>query len=286
MAVGLGFGKLCARLIGLRRGAGYLGALLGELPTHGGRLGRANARHGQAGLDGGKPALRRLHATLCRRHGRGLLVGGRRRLPALPFRHRARLREPCVGFPVEEGELIGRLLLRELRLGRRQLGFRLSHAAGRIAFGLFGLELRLIQLFLEDADALARRFEPRFRLPQNRPGLILARPDLLIVEHRNRVARIDRVALADSHLDNAAARPRRNRRIVAFDAAAEHDDVLRRPRGEEAPPQHDRRDHENGERDDEHHAVPARCGRPCGSRGLGLRKWCRQTGKPTFWRHE
>ena len=86
------------------------------------------------------------------------------------------------------------------------------------------MQLGLPQLLLQHGDLIARRARPRFELRQRRPRLILARAHLLVVEHRDDVAGLDRIALAHADLEDAAAEFRRHRRLVSLDSAAERDD--------------------------------------------------------------
>ena len=125
LPVGLGLGELRARLLGLGRRAGHFGILLRDLLPHRRRLGASDVRIRQVGPGRRQGALQRVDALLGGTDRRGLLFRGRRRLFALPF-GRTGLSQTRVGLLVEQSELIGRLLLGELRFGRRQIGFRLA----------------------------------------------------------------------------------------------------------------------------------------------------------------
>ena len=201
-----------------------------------GEFGFANVGIVEIGLRRGQRALRRFDPALRRGHRGRLLVGRRLGLLGLTFGDGAGLGELGVGVLVEQRELIRRLLLRELRFGRGQFGFRLADPAGRIDFRLLGVQLRLPHLLFEHRDLIARGARLRFGVGQRGLRLFFARPNLVIVQQGDDVAGLDGVAFADADLENAAAQLRRDRGIVAFDAAAQRDHVVGDRCGEHAPP--------------------------------------------------
>jgi hypothetical protein len=101
----------------------------------------------------------------------------------------------------------------------------LPHAAFGIRFGLALFHTALTELFVEDSDLLVSGTQPGLSLRNTGAGLILARPDLCIIEDGDHIARLHQVALAEIHLEQAAAGFTRNRRIVAFHSAAQTNHV-------------------------------------------------------------
>jgi hypothetical protein len=90
------------------------------------------------------------------------------------------------------------------------------------------VELRLPHLLFEHRHLVTRGARLRFGVGQGGARLILAGADLVIVQNRNDVARIDGIAFAHADLQDAAAQLGRDRRFIGFDAATERDDALGR----------------------------------------------------------
>jgi hypothetical protein len=219
------------------------------LLAHGRDLGFADVGITEIGLGGHQLALRRVNPALRRHHRGGLLRSCRIGKFGLPLRYGAALGELGISVLVEQRELIRRLLLRQLRLGLCQVGFRFADPASRIDFRLLGVQLRLSHLLIQHRDLVTRRARLRFRMRQRGAGLILTGANLVIVENRNDVAGLDAVAFADPDLEDAAAQLGRDHRFVGFDAAAQRDDPLRRCGRGEAAPQHHRRNRDDRDKE-------------------------------------
>ena len=147
--------------------------LLGDLLTDHGKLHGTNIGISQAGLRHGERSLCRVHAPFGGGDRSGLRIGGGLSLLALPLGDRSGLDKPCVGVSIESGELIGRLLLRELRFGSGEFGLGLLHAAFGIGFGLAFLDAALAELFVENGDLTGGRNAGEPPLARDRRG-----PDL------------------------------------------------------------------------------------------------------------
>ena len=143
----------------------------------------------------------------------------------MPLRRRPCLGQPDVGISVERRELECRLLLRKLRLCRRQIGVRLLDATGRVDPGLIGLQLRLAFLLLQPGDLNLGDLRSRLRLGQGRPRHVLSRSHLVIVEHRDDVSGFHAVALAHADIQEPAGRLWRDSGAVTLDPAAQRQDV-------------------------------------------------------------
>ncbi len=99
----------------------------------------------------------------------GLLVGLYLGLKTLLFGSCAGLRQPRVGVAVEFRQPQRRLLLREIRLRRRQVRLRLPNTAIGIGSRLACLHIVLAQLLIEDRDLIASGLRFRLRLGEARP---------------------------------------------------------------------------------------------------------------------
>jgi hypothetical protein len=154
-----------------------------------------------------------------------LALRGRLRRPALALGNGAVSRQPCVRVAVEGGEFQSCFLLGKLRLGLRELRLRLMDATLRIHSRLAGLQFGLSQLILENRYLLADGMQPGSGIVQRGLRLILPRARLRVVEYCYGVAGLHRIAFAKTDFEDTASHLGRNRRIVAFNAAAERNHV-------------------------------------------------------------
>ena len=120
VAVGFCFLQGRARVLLVGDGAGDVRFLLGDLAADHGCLHAADIGIAEGRLGRRQSPAGGFHAAFGSGDQRGLRLGGSFRLLALTFGHRARLRQLGVGVFIEDGQLIGRFLLRQFGLRRRQ----------------------------------------------------------------------------------------------------------------------------------------------------------------------
>ena len=93
-------------------------------------------------------------------------------------------------------------------------------------------ELALAELLVEHGDLVLAQLHARLGLPDGSLGLLLARADLLVVEHGDDLPGLDLVALAHGDLADAPRGLGRDGRVVALDPPAHGDHAGRaRPAG-------------------------------------------------------
>jgi hypothetical protein len=113
------------------------------------------------------------------------------------------------------------LLSRKVGLRSREIGLRLAYTPFRIDARLLGLQLALPQLLLKNVNLGFGSLRPGLGPFDRYTRPLLAGAHLLIVKHREDLPRIDTVALADAHFEDAATRLRGDGGIIAFDSSAE-----------------------------------------------------------------
>ena len=131
------------------------------------------------------------------------------------------MRQPGVRIFIEQSQLIGGLLLRQIGFRRRQIALRLTDSTIGIHLGLARFHGVLPQLIFEHPDLLARTFQPCLSLRYRRLRLRLTVPQLLVVQHRDYIARLHLVPLAHFGFQQATGGFRRYRRVVAFNPSAQ-----------------------------------------------------------------
>jgi hypothetical protein len=80
-------------------------------------------------------------------------------------------------------------------------------------------------LFIQDRDLLACRPKLRIRLVHCRLRLLLACPDLFVIEARQEIARFNLISFADEQFENSPGSLSGDRGVVSLNAARHGEDI-------------------------------------------------------------
>jgi hypothetical protein len=198
-------------------------------------------------------------ASTPRRDHRGLHLLVAPGAPGLLLRDRPALGQAHVGVALPPRLGVGGLGPGQLRLGRGQPRFGFADTTLGVGAGLLHADLVLAELLVQHGDLVAGHALPRLGLSHRRLGLLLAGPDLLIVQQRDRLTGLHPVALADRDLADASRGLRGDGGIVALDPSADRDHPRREVgRREEDAPGDDRAEHQEEQQRDDRDAAPPR----------------------------
>src|SRR5437867_12480635 len=169
------------------------------------------------------------------------------------------LEQPRHGLPVPLRLRVRGLGLRELRLRRGNLALRLVPAALGVGARRIPTEPALPRLLVEDGDLVLGQRRSGLGLPDSGGCLSPTRAHLLVIEHGDRLPRLDAIAFPHGDLANSARGLRGHGGVVALDASA-HRGHARRQRGrrEHEAPDGEPGETEDGQRRDDREPTPLR----------------------------
>jgi len=241
--------ELGARALGFRLGGGDVGLRLEDLPLHGHHLGGTNGRVDEIRLRCRERAARGFDLTPLRRNDGRLRFFVSLGSLRLLLGDQLLLKQARHGLPVPLRLRVRGLGLRKLSVRRGKLALRLIHAALGITARLPDTEPTLLQLLVEHGDLMLGQPHPRLGLTNRGHRLLLARANLLVVEDRDHLPRLDAIAFPHGDLADPPRRLRGDGGVVALDASA-HREHARRQRGRR---EHEAPDGEPAETEDDHH---------------------------------